>query len=132
MTTILLVDDSRTMRKVIINRIAESGLPVGRILEAGHGKAALEVLAVETVDIIVTDINMPVMNGLDFISGVRANPALNEIPIIVVSTEGVGPMGKEAVMRGANNLLRKPFSAADVRVMLTPYLSPPSPSVDRV
>lgn len=122
MTTILIVDDSRTMRKVIANRIAESGLPVQTVLEAQHGRAALDILAATPVDIVLTDINMPVMNGLDLISNIRANPAWDALPVLVVSTEGKGPMGKEAVIRGANNLLRKPFTAENIRELLALYL----------
>jgi two-component system chemotaxis response regulator CheY len=113
------------MRKVIANRIAESGLPVATILEAQHGAAALEVLSSTSVDIVLTDINMPVMNGLDLISSIRSNPAWNDLPVLVVSTEGRGPMGKEAVIRGANNLLRKPFTTENVREMLAGYMPRP-------
>ncbi len=126
MATILIVDDSRTMRKVIMNRIAESGLPVTAILEAQHGREALEVLASKPVDIVLTDINMPVMNGLDLITNIRSNPAWNDLPVLVVSTEGTGPMAKEAVIRGANNLLRKPFTTENIRDMLAVYLRTPA------
>jgi two-component system chemotaxis response regulator CheY len=122
MTTILIVDDSRTMRKVIANRIAESGLPIRTVLEAQHGQAALDVLSGTPVDVVLTDINMPVMNGLDLISKIRENPAWDALPVLVVSTEGKGPMGKEAVIRGANNLLRKPFTAENIRELLAGYL----------
>jgi two-component system chemotaxis response regulator CheY len=125
MTTILIVDDSRTMRKVIANRIADTGLPVDSILEAQHGRDGLEVLSKSAVDLVLTDINMPVMNGLDFISGIRSNPDWNDLPVLVVSTEGRGPMGKEAVIRGANNILRKPFTAENIRELLSVYLNPP-------
>ncbi len=125
MTTILIVDDSRTMRKVIANRIAECGLPVTTILEAQHGRDALDILSAKPVDIVLTDINMPVMNGLDLIANIRANLAWNDLPVLVVSTEGTGPMAKEAIIRGANNLLRKPFTAENIRDLLSVYLSQP-------
>lgn len=122
MTTILLVDDSRTMRKVIANRIAVSGLPIRTVLEAQHGQAALEILSGAHVDVVLTDINMPVMNGLDLITNIRNNPAWDALPVLVVSTEGKGPLGKEAVIRGANNILRKPFTAENIREFLAGYL----------
>jgi CheY-like chemotaxis protein len=122
MTTVLIVDDSRTMRKVISNRITETGLRIDKILEAQHGQDALEILSAASVDLVLTDINMPVMNGLDLISRIRDNPAWDALPILVVSTEGKGPMGKEAIIRGANNLLRKPFTAENIRELLEGYL----------
>ncbi|HEY3491040.1 MAG TPA: response regulator [Candidatus Deferrimicrobiaceae bacterium] len=122
MTTILIVDDSRTMRKVISNRITETGLRIDKILEAQHGQDALEILSAASVDLVLTDINMPVMNGLDLISRIRDNPAWDALPVLVVSTEGKGPMGKEAIIRGANNLLRKPFTAENIRELLEGYL----------
>jgi two-component system, chemotaxis family, chemotaxis protein CheY len=84
---VLVVDDSSVMRAIIIRTLNLSGLPIGEIFEAGNGQAALGVLESSWVDLALVDINMPVMNGEELIERMRANPAMADLPVIVVSTE---------------------------------------------
>lgn len=84
---VLVVDDSSVMRAIIIRTLNLSGLPIGEIYEAGNGQAALGVLESSWVDLALVDINMPVMNGEELIERMRANPAMADLPVIVVSTE---------------------------------------------
>src|ERR1039457_2995101 len=84
---VLLVDDSPSMRKVIRRVLMLSGFDVGRCLEAGDGLEALAVLELEWIDVVVTDINMPNMNGEELIERLAADPLRCTIPILVVSTD---------------------------------------------
>jgi two-component system chemotaxis response regulator CheY len=121
MERILIVDDSSTMRKIIARSLRQAGFDIGEILEAGNGHAAIQVLRSTPVQMILTDINMPVMDGLAFIEQVRANTAWDRIPIVVITTEGAEAMTKEAVKRGANNLVKKPFTPEQIKEKLASY-----------
>jgi two-component system chemotaxis response regulator CheY len=121
MERILIVDDSSTMRKIIARSLRQAGFDIGEILEAGNGQAAIQVLKSTPVQMILTDINMPVMDGLVFIDQVRANTAWDRIPIVVITTEGAEAMTKEAVKRGANNLVKKPFTPEQIKEKLASY-----------
>ncbi|MGZ8459711.1 MAG: response regulator [Candidatus Deferrimicrobiaceae bacterium] len=123
MERVLIVDDSSTMRKIITRSLRQAGFEIGEILEAENGQAGLERLAGASVGIILTDINMPVMDGLTFIENIRANVAWNGMPIIVITTEGSEGLVKEAIKRGANNLIKKPFTPEQVKEKLAPYFA---------
>jgi two-component system chemotaxis response regulator CheY len=121
MERILIVDDSSTMRKIIARSLRQAGFEIGEILEAGNGQTGLQVLKSTPIQMILTDINMPVMDGLVFIETVRANTAWDRIPIVVITTEGAEAMTKEAVKRGANNLVKKPFTPEQIKEKLASY-----------
>jgi two-component system chemotaxis response regulator CheY len=84
---VLIVDDSSSMRAVIKKIIKVSGFNVGYFLEAGDGEEALKVLENEWVDLVLSDINMPNMNGLELISRMSENEMLRSIPVVMVTTE---------------------------------------------
>lgn len=123
MERVLIVDDSSTMRKIITRALRQAGFEIGEILEAENGRAGLERLAGAPVGITLTDINMPVMDGLTFIETVRANAAWNAMPIIVITTEGAESLVKEAIKKGANNLIKKPFTPEQIKEKLAPYFA---------
>ncbi|GAB4239455.1 MAG: response regulator [Deltaproteobacteria bacterium] len=123
MERVLIVDDSSTMRKIITRSLRQAGFEIGEILEAENGQAGLERLAGAAVGITLTDINMPVMDGLTFIENVRANAAWNAMPIIVITTEGAESLVKEAIKKGANNLIKKPFTPEQIKEKLAPYFA---------
>lgn len=123
MERVLIVDDSSTMRKIITRALRQAGFEIGEILEAENGRAGLERLAGAPVGITLTDINMPVMDGLTFIENVRANAAWNAMPIIVITTEGAESIVKEAIKKGANNLIKKPFTPEQIKEKLAPYFA---------
>ena len=83
---VLVVDDSAVMRKMVIRTLQMSGVPLGEIYEASHGMEAMEVMQDHWVDLAMVDINMPVMNGEEFIQHVRASEETRDLSIIVVST----------------------------------------------
>lgn len=107
--TVLVVDDSATTRSLVASYLA--GWGEVEVLEAASGFEALRVLPSRAVDLIVTDINMPDINGLELISFVRANPNYRHIPVIVISTENSVEDRKRGLELGASGYLVKPFSA---------------------
>ena len=105
---IITVDDSSTMRRIIKNTLKRIGYG-DEILEAGDGKEALDVLANNSVDLIITDWNMPVMDGLTFVKHIRADSKYNDTPIIMVTTEAAKEDIITALQAGVNNYIVKPF-----------------------
>jgi two-component system chemotaxis response regulator CheY len=108
MANVLIVDDSSTMRKIISRSLRQAGLPVDDIFEAGDGIEGLNVLGDKSVDLILSDINMPNMDGLEFIKQVRGNG--NTVPIVMITTEGGEDIIKEALSSGASASIKKPFT----------------------
>lgn len=123
MERVLIVDDSSTMRKIITRSLRQAGFDIGEIVEAENGQAGLEKLSASAVNLTLTDINMPVMDGLTFIDNIRANAAWNGMPIIVITTEGAESLVKEAIKKGANNLIKKPFTPEQIKEKLGPYFA---------
>ena len=115
---ILIVDDSNAMRSVIRKIISMSGFRVDGCFEAGNGREALSVLSSNWVDVILSDINMPEMNGLEFLETVRSHDLYHHIPVIMVSTEGSTERIQEAFENGARGFIKKPFLPEDIRKVL--------------
>lgn len=111
---ILIVDDSGVMRQMIIKALNMSGLPLGEIHQAGNGKEALELLDRHWVDLLILDINMPVMNGEEMMLEMKKNPAFNDIPVVVVSTEGSATRIERMKAMGAR-FVHKPFTPEIIR-----------------
>ena len=111
---VLVVDDSAVMRKMIIRSLQLSGLPIGKISEAGNGKEGIEVLEQNWIDLALIDINMPVMNGEEMIEEIRNNQQMKDLPIIVVSTESSESRIEMLQKKGAG-FVHKPFNPATLR-----------------
>ena len=109
---ILIVDDSPAMRRVVRRVVDLSGFEVGKYLEAGDGVQALTVLRSEWVDLIVTDINMPVMDGEQLLIEVRHDAMLSQIPVLFVSTDQSASRIEGMMANGAKGYISKPFMAA--------------------
>jgi len=120
--SILIVDDSLPMRSVIKKTIKAAGFGQSEFLEAANGKEALTVLKNNWVDMVLTDHNMPVMNGLDFIRAVKADELLKTIPVVVISTEGDESRIKAFLDGGAVGYLAKPFTAEAIRDLIVKFL----------
>lgn len=116
---VLIVDDSSSMRAVIRRSIKVSGFNVGEYLEAADGREALTVLNDQWVDIVLTDINMPHMNGMQLISEIKADAMLRSIPVVMVTTEGSEKRIQESVELGASGYIKKPFLPEDVKRTLS-------------
>ena len=115
---ILVVDDSLPMRQVIKKTIKASGFALAEYSEAGDGKIALEVLKEHWVDVVVTDYNMPNMNGLELIEAMKKDEMMNTIPILVITTEGSRTRIEEFISTGASGYIKKPFTPEQIKMKL--------------
>ncbi len=113
--SVLIVDDSPVMRSFIRRVLALSGFEVGECTEAGNGEEALAQLSAHRVDVILTDINMPRMNGEELLQRLEADGVLKRIPALVISTDAT----KERILRmlalGAEGYMSKPFTPETLR-----------------
>jgi len=114
MIDVLIVDDSNVMRTMIRKTMQMSGLPIGTLYEAANGKEGLDVLGSHWVDLIIADINMPVMNGEEMISRIRENTETRDIAIIVVSTEGSSTRIERLLEKNVT-FIKKPFTPEIIR-----------------
>jgi len=115
---VLIVDDSKSVRSVIKKIITISGFQMDQCYEAVNGKQALEILSKEWVDVILSDLNMPEMNGFEMPAAIKADSHLQEIPVIIISTEGSDEKRNAALKMGAKQFIKKPFSPEYVRRVL--------------
>jgi len=113
-----IVDDSKSVRSVIKKIITISGFRMDQCYEAENGKQALEILSKEWVDVILSDLNMPEMNGLEMLAIIKADSHLQKIPVIIISTEGSDEKRKSVLEMGAKQFIKKPFSPEYVRKVL--------------
>ena len=120
--TILVVDDSGTARMIIKQCLAIIGLKDKKYLEASNGRDALEVLKQSSVDLVVTDLNMPVMDGLCFIRELRKLSAYNGVPIVFLTTESDPGMKQQAKAAGATGWITKPFQQAQLLAVVKKVL----------
>lgn len=104
----LVVDDSPTMRRIVCNALQEIGY--SEMTEAEDGEDALEKLGADAIDFVITDWNMPNMNGLDLAKSIRNNPELNGLPILMVTTRGMKEDVVQAMEADINNYVVKPFT----------------------
>lgn len=111
----LIVDDSVSMRSIIKRTVQMSGFDVDMYFEAANGKEALELIEKEWVDIILTDVNMPVMDGGEFLEALQKNSLLSSVPAIVVTTEGREDRLEELKQLGAKAFVKKPFKPEYIR-----------------
>ncbi|MCL2669073.1 MAG: response regulator [Syntrophaceae bacterium] len=112
------MDDSAAMRSVIKKIIHISGFKMDACFEAANGLEALEQLKEHWVDVIISDVNMPEMNGLELLQKLSQDPLYQNIPSVIVSTEGSSERMQEALSRGAKGFIKKPFLPEDIRRIL--------------
>ncbi len=112
---ILVVDDSETVRAVIVRTLDIAGVPVNEMYQAENGKEALDILGDNWIDLIFSDINMPVMGGVEMIERMNEDDLLKSIPVIVVSTEGSTTRIEQLKQKGIRAYIRKPFTPELVR-----------------
>lgn len=108
--TVLIVDDSNTMRKIVSRALRQAGIDFDTILEAGDGQEALTVLSSNKVDVVLSDINMPNMTGLEFLKAKSENASIKDIPVVMISTETGADIIDEAKSLGAKGAIKKPFT----------------------
>jgi two-component system, chemotaxis family, chemotaxis protein CheY len=119
----LIVDDSSVMRKIVERSLRQAGLDQLVVHEAGNGVEGLDLLRVKRVDLILSDINMPAMDGLEFLRQIKAQKLAPDVPVVMITTESSEEHVKEAILSGARGYIRKPFTAEQVKERVLPLLS---------
>lgn len=125
MKRIVLADDSQTARMFIRRCLEIIGFQEAEIVEAVNGKAALVLVKEKPTDLLVTDLNMPVMDGETLVKWVKANPKLSELPILVITSAGNPAKEAELIKLGVFGVLSKPVSPPNLLEILTPLMSQP-------
>jgi two-component system chemotaxis response regulator CheY len=120
---VLIVDDSSVMRKIVERSLRQAGLDPMVVLEAGSGVEGLEVLSSQSVHLILSDINMPSMDGLEFLRQIRAQNLAVGVPVVMITTESSEEHVKQAILSGAQGYIRKPFTAEQVKERVLPLLA---------
>ncbi len=119
---VLLVDDSSTMRKIVGRSLRQAGLDFDNIFEAADGIEALDVLEKESIDIVLSDINMPNMDGISFLREKSTREGIKDIPVFMISTETGDDIIGEAKSLGAIGAIKKPFTPEKVNEVLGPLM----------
>jgi two-component system chemotaxis response regulator CheY len=124
---VLVVDDSAAIRKILQRVLRQTGMSIRAIYEAGDGQQALEVLKTQNIALVLSDINMPKMDGLQLLASVRTSVQWRHIPVVMITTEGGEAKVGEAVRLGAAGYVRKPFTADQIKEKLAGILESPAP-----
>ena len=119
---ILVVDDSPVSRKMVCRAVQMSGLDVGEILEAGNGREALDLIANSWVDIVLADINMPVMSGAEMVAEMAKTDFMSVTPVVIISSEKSEKRQEELKALGVSAYLPKPFRPEQVKQIVEKLL----------
>jgi two-component system, chemotaxis family, chemotaxis protein CheY len=117
---ILIVDDSQAMRRIVVRSLRQAGFDGHEVLECENGKIALETTTKLPPDLILSDWNMPEMNGIEFLAALRAGGS--RVPFGFVTTESTMEMREKAITTGANFILNKPFTPEQMAAALSAYI----------
>lgn len=120
---VLIIDDSSVMRKIVERSLRQAGIDLTQVIEAGNGAEALTALQENQVDLILCDINMPVMDGLEFIKQLSGVVNAKGVPVIMITTEGSEAHVVQALSCGARGYIRKPFTPEQVKTQVIPALT---------
>ena len=118
----LIVDHSSVMRKIVERSLRQAGIDLAQVREASNGAEALAILGEGSVDLILCDINMPVMDGLEFVRQLQAMDAAKRAPVVMITTEGSESHVVQALSLGARGYIRKPFTPDQVKEHVIPVL----------
>ncbi|MFY9561135.1 MAG: response regulator [Terriglobales bacterium] len=118
----LIVDDSSVMRKIVERSLRQAGIELEQVFEASNGAEALGALRDHAVDLVLCDINMPVMDGLEFVRQAARVESAKGVPIVMITTEGGESHVVEALSCGARGYIRKPFTPDQVKEHVLPVL----------
>ena len=120
---VLIVDDSSVMRKIVERALRQAGLGGLVVHEAGSGTDGLDLLRKTKVDLILSDINMPSMDGLEFVRQLRSRELAPGVPVVMITTESSEEHVKQAILAGAHGYIRKPFTADQVKARVLSLLN---------
>jgi two-component system chemotaxis response regulator CheY len=121
---VLIVDDSAAIRKILVRVLGQTDLPIGQIHEASDGQEALNIVASSDVSLILSDINMPNIDGLELLTKLRETPKWKQLSVVMITTEGSQAKVMEAVQLGARGYVRKPFTAEQIKEKVLACLKP--------
>ena len=121
---VLIVDDSAAIRKILQRVLRQTGMSIRTIHEAGDGQEALDLLKSRPINLVLSDINMPKMDGLQLLGAMKAAAEWQSIPVVMITTEGGESKVGEAVRLGAAGYVRKPFTADQIKEKLVGILQP--------
>lgn len=116
---VLVVDDSAAIRKILQRVLRQTEMQLGDIFEAGDGVEALDVLNSQQIGLVLSDVNMPNMDGLQLLGEIKGKETLKAIPVVMITTEGSQNKVLEAVGLGASGYVRKPFTTEQIKEKLT-------------
>jgi two-component system chemotaxis response regulator CheY len=118
----MIIDDSSVMRKIVERSLRQAGLDISEVMEAGNGLEALAAIALKKPDLILSDINMPAMNGLEFVKKLQDVPGMKDVPVVMITTEASESHVVEALSYGAKGYIRKPFTPEQVKEHVLPLV----------
>jgi two-component system chemotaxis response regulator CheY len=118
----LIIDDSSVMRKIVERSLRQAGLDLSEVREAGNGAEGLGALKDSAVDLILCDINMPVMDGVEFLRQLQGQEHAKGVPVVMITTEGSESHVVQALSLGARGYIRKPFTPEQVKEHVIPLL----------
>lgn len=119
---VLIVDDSSVMRKIVERSLRQAGLDLDEVREASNGAEALVEVQKGALDLILSDINMPAMDGLEFLKSLASVESAKGVPVVMITTEGSEARVVEALSVGAKGYIRKPFTPEQVKERVAPLL----------
>lgn len=117
---ILIVDDSETMRMIVIKSLRQAGFKTFEPVEAGSARDALSLIAKGGIDLVLSDVNMPEISGIELVKVVRTK--FPTLPIVMVTTESSPEMKERMLQSGANGIILKPFPPEQLKEVLTQYM----------
>jgi two-component system, chemotaxis family, chemotaxis protein CheY len=121
---VLIVDDSAAIRKILVRVLSQTDLPIKQVLEASDGSEAMKIVETNDVSLILSDINMPNVDGLELLTQLRGSPKWKDLSVVMVTTEGSQAKVLEAVQLGAKGYVRKPFTAEQIKEKVLACLKP--------
>lgn len=119
---VLIVDDSSVMRKIVERSLRQAGLDLTEVLQASNGVEALVEVQKGNLDLILSDINMPAMDGIEFLRNLGTIDAAKGVPVVMITTEGSEARVVEALSVGAKGYIRKPFTPEQVKERVSALL----------
>jgi len=119
---VLIVDDSSVMRKIVGRSLRQAGLDLVQVLEASNGSEALSLARENPLDLILSDINMPLMDGLEFVRQLRGIESAQHTPVVMITTEAGEGHVVQALSLGASGYIRKPFTPEQIKERVIPLL----------
>ena len=115
---ILVIDDSATMRMIVIKSLRQAGFDSATVIEASGAKEALQKVAAGGIDLVLCDVNMPEVTGIELVKVVKTK--LKNLPVVMITTESSAEMKEQMIAAGANGIITKPFPPEELKKVLEP------------